>query len=212
MEASSPKSNEQKVQMRKLLQAEAITPSFPSVPPTLPPTILRPLVPINWMIYEAPLLEWNIDDPVVSYWLTFNANLLSLEAVAVNLFGDLPVAGLMAPNLDLFGGRGLNPLDFEGIEAGAVLAQLSAWFEFEFFDFSGNLPFLKINIWEKFGFEDLGLPENFSDHYTVPYEGPGVVEVNLIEDSFVNWLRNLDLSWLARDLTPGFYGFDFRSF
>ena len=149
---------------------------------------------------------------VRSYWLSFNANLVSIEAIGINLFGDFPVMGLMMPNLDLLGGRGLNPLDFEGIEAGAVLAQLSAWFELEFFDFGANWPFLRVNVWEKFGFEDLGLPENFPDHYTVPYDGPGVVEVNLIEDSFINWLRNLDLTWLARDLTPGFYGFDFRSF
>ena len=46
------------------------------------------------------------------------------EAISFNLFGDLPLAGVGLPKLDIFGGRGLNPLDFEGIEAGAVLVQV----------------------------------------------------------------------------------------
>ena len=195
------------MKMRKLLQSQVL--------PSLNDIILSPLVPINWWIFgDAPLLEWNIDDPIASYWLTFTSNLASTEAVAINLFGDFPVAGFMMPNLDLFGGRGLNPLDFEGIEAGGIIAQLSAWFEFEFFDFAGNLPLARIDIWDKFGFEDLGLPEDFANHYSLPWDGDGVVKFTVIEDSFVSWLRKLDLrSWVLNNLSSygGYSGFDFSS-
>mmetsp|Transcript_9470 Transcript_9470/g.23571 ORF Transcript_9470/g.23571 Transcript_9470/m.23571 type:complete len:284 (+) Transcript_9470:80-931(+) len=176
------------------------------------PFILQPPVPINWWIFgDAPLVEWNIDDPVVSYWLSFVSNWASVEAISFNLFGDLPLAGVGLPKLDIFGGRGLNPLDFEGIEAGAVLVQLAAWIEFSFLDFGANWPFVRVDLFDSFGFEELGLPENFSNHYTVPYDSEGVINLTVVEDSFINWIRTR--GWLDLFNTPpfGIYGVNFSS-
>ena len=65
---------------------------------------------------------------------------------------------------------------------------------------------------DRFGFEDLGLPGNFGDHYEVPWSADGLVEVNIVDDSFVNWVRTGGLADLLSRLTyPGFSGVSFSS-
>ena len=84
--------------------------------------------------------------------------------------------------------------------------ELTSWIELTFFDLSANWPLSRVNLFDSFGFEDLGLGEI---NLTPPYDADGLLEVTRIEDSFINWLRNLD--WLDLLTTPGFYGVSFSS-
>ena len=65
---------------------------------------------------------------------------------------------------------------------------------------------------DRFGFEDLGLPANFANHWTVPWSNDGVAQLNVVDDSFVNWVRTGGLADLLGPLTyPGFSGVSFSS-
>ena len=177
------------------------------------PFILSPLVPINWFIFrDAPTFEFNLDDPVFGYWVSFTSSLLRLNALSIELFGDLPLVELNIPQFSVFGGNGWNPLDEEGILAGASIAELAAWLEVEFFNLAVTQSIGRVRIFDRFGFEDLGLPGNFGDHYEVPWSADGLVEVNIVDDSFVNWVRTGGLADLLSRLTyPGFSGVNFSS-
>lgn len=178
------------------------------------PFVLAPLVPINWWFFrDAPLVDFNIDDPVFNYWLTFSSNLVSLNAMSFGLFGDLPLVSLGIPQFDIFGGRGYNALTEEGIEGSAILVELAAWIEAQFFDLGADIHLARLNLWETFGFEDLGLglPENFADHWSVPWSIDGAVEVNVFEGSFVNWVRSGGLLALLDTISSPFNGVNVSS-
>ena len=68
-----------------------------------------PPIPINWGLLwgEAmPNVEFNVDDPIVGYWVTFLSNFLTLQGLSLNLFGDFPVLSVNIPEFNIFGGAG----------------------------------------------------------------------------------------------------------
>ena len=149
---------------------------------------------------------------MISYWVSFASALFRLNALEVTLFGDLPLVKLRIPQFSLFGGRGVNPTRDDGVLPGASTVQLASWIQFEFFSLGAVEALSRVRIFDRFGFEDLGLPANFANHWLVPWSNDGLVQVNVVDDSFVNWVRTGGLADLLGPLTyPGFSGVNFSS-
>jgi len=172
-----------------------------------PPFILSPLVPINWGFFQGARLNEFAVREWVSYWVAFSSALMSLNAVELTFFGDVPTVSLAIPQFSVFGGRGWNPLTPEGVEPGAIFSELAAWLEFEFFNLGATFVGLRVSLFDRLGLEDLGLgvPSNFADLYSIPWSSNGAVQVSIIDDSLVNFLLSPTSSY------SGFYGTSFSS-
>eukprot|EP00216_Chloropicon_sp_CCMP2111_P003065 CAMPEP_0198240124 /NCGR_PEP_ID=MMETSP1446-20131203/5330_1 /TAXON_ID=1461542 ORGANISM="Unidentified sp, Strain CCMP2111" /NCGR_SAMPLE_ID=MMETSP1446 /ASSEMBLY_ACC=CAM_ASM_001112 /LENGTH=210 /DNA_ID=CAMNT_0043922815 /DNA_START=385 /DNA_END=1017 /DNA_ORIENTATION=- len=178
---------------RRLLQAE--------------PVFLSPLIPWNFGFGNGETIEFDTESAFFNFNLQYVANLITVLGANINLFGDFPLLSLGIPQMDLFGGIGVDLL--EGIvEPGPWLVAFTSFVQLNLLDFSANIPLVDINIFKNFGFDELGIPESVSNLFYPPYEFEGLIQMNVVEKpSFLKLVKIVGETLF--NTAPRFYGIRF---